>query len=204
MSNAKLSMSPASPSQTMQIVGIILLMASIVATYLYTVPNLQKANEEYANSTATLADLNTVVDGTKAGKAKLDGAKRLLSGKGITVDFLHAIMPPTEDIPGVYLEMENVANTVGGVTNFTYQVGVPIADAKAGVKIPISVSAKGSYPNLKQLLARLETLERPLSFSSISLATSIRPEDAGAISLTASGAMRAHALSDAYSLIPSK
>jgi Tfp pilus assembly protein PilO len=205
MSNLTLSSSKSSPGQTLILVGILFILVSILVSYLYMLPNLQKNYAKKANDTATMDVLSSAVARLKNDQLKLASAQNALDNKGITGDFLNKVNPQTEELPSVYLEMENVIATSSKVSAFTYQVGAPISDPKLGVKIPLVFTIKGTYLNLKEVLTRLETLQRPVTISSISFATSAttKPEDAGLLTLTSSGFLRAHALSDAYSTTPS-
>jgi hypothetical protein len=121
------------------------------------------------------------------------------------VDFakVEKVYPVTEDVPGLYLQLEGLMTAAGsvGVGGAAYQVGVPVVDlTENAVRIPVAIAGSGTYAASKALLGLLETNLRPFSVASVNLAQSVDKDKAatGVFTITISAVVRAETLSSAY------
>jgi Tfp pilus assembly protein PilO len=191
-------MKQSNPAQNLMIIGILLIVASLVGSYMYLVPQLKDARTELKTAQAKDEGLAKDVTSLQTAETELTSAEASMRSRGIDTDSVQAIIPNFEDVPSFYIQMEDIKAKAAGVS-MTYTVGVPVKGTGAiGAKIPVSVTATGSYVDLKGLLANLESNVRPITLESIAFSNSSDPKKPG-LSLTAQGFAAARSISPQYS-----
>jgi Tfp pilus assembly protein PilO len=86
-----------------------------------------------------------------------------------TIDRVDKEIPPTADLPGLILLLQNAA-TSSGVDLTTITPAIPAFDPNTGLStIPVSVNATGTYFALTEYLYKIETLPRAAKVLNISL-----------------------------------
>jgi Tfp pilus assembly protein PilO len=214
--NMSTGLGKTSPNQNLVAVGIVLILASLGVCYGFLVPGLLAARTNEAKSHASLVAVQTQIDSLNAAGALVNASNSQLASEGLSFGYLQQVLPVTEDLPGLYIQMESVvaqsSATVGGIT---YQFGTPIADPLTGAKIPITVSGNGDYPDLKTFIGRFENNVRPVTFDQLSFtvatatapgssgstpapATTTAPTAKGPVTVTATGYVTALGLSSAF------
>lgn len=201
-----LTSSQGSKNNTLVMVGVLLLVIGIGGTYEFLAPNLKAEHASLAEVTAELNGTQTDIDSLTKAKSELDTDKAALSTqKGVDFTKVANVYPKTEDIPGLYLQLEGLMGTVAGfgVTNAAYQVGAPVLDATiSAVTIPVTVSGAGSYAAAKAMVTQLETNLRPFSITTLNLSQTLDKDKGtptGLFTITAAAVVRAETLSAAYS-----
>lgn len=194
---------PASLNQNLLGIGLLLLVLGLGLSYEFFAPRLQAARSDEGTNQAKLDALTSEVDQLTTAQQNLAVTKQQLVSRGIDLNKAAAVLPATEDMPSLYIQMEDVMrrSSQAGITNPAYQLSDPALDADGTVKIPVTVTGSGSYADLKSFLTRLETNIRPVSLTSVALTT----KDANgstSLSLSATGYVRARALSSAYASTP--
>lgn len=202
------------PSQMVVLPGIILIILGIAGSYLLVLPRLQSANTARNEADAQLSTNMQNLNATDAVASQVAKVNSSLQASGIDPSKFAEILPATEEMPGLYIQMEAlIAQASTNIGSATYTLGAPAVDKVSNlVQIPITVSGNGTYPNLKQFLSSFEQNIRPVSFTQISInvaqasqagassdQSSTTSEKAkGPVNITASGYIEALALSSAY------
>jgi len=205
----KLTTTSSSPSQTAITLGALLLIIGLVVCYLFLVPQLKQANTALAKANADLASAQGNLTNITTASTHVAALKQKLAARNIDLNQISQVLPATEDIPSLYIQIQDIMDTAKGdlgVTNGTYQIADPVKTTAGDIQIPISVTATGSYTNLKTFIARFEDNIRPITFTSINFAVSSTPSDSGPstdkVTLTATGFARSQGLSSAYTTTP--
>lgn len=208
MSKLNLKLGGGSPTQTIYTIGALLLIAGLAGSYQFLMPNLRTANTEASTEQTKYQGLKQDADNLQSISIQLVKAKQKLSDKGLTPEVLSSIIPDTEDMPDLYIQMENFVSTWKPSTALTYQLGTPTSTPD-GVHIPVTLVGTGVYSQLKQLVHSIEVMQRPVTISTISFValpgkTSTitgsdgKPHTVGIMTMSATGFIRAKALSSAY------
>ena len=199
-----------SPGQLISSIGAILILAAGAGSYFFLAPRLQVAQNAQNQAEANLKAVNGEISELKDDQVKLQALKRKLADQDIDITRIQLVLPVTEQLPSLYIQMESILGMSPGLVNPTYTLGNPVKGLVFGADIPVTFSAGGTYPQLKELLTKLEQNIRPISFTQISISTSTvgKAGAAGAqadpkkvvapVTLTASGFVRAQSLSSAF------
>ena len=204
-----MQLSATSPSQTVLLSGVILLLLGLAGSYLLLLPRLQAANAVLEQADGLLkVDQQNLLAVQKV-DAQVKQVNATLVSKGVDLSKAQQILPATEQLPSLYIQMEAlVATAQATVGSPTYTLGTPIKDTEGGVQIPVTVSANGDYAHLKLLLGMFEQNIRPVSFTQISFTVATpattttaasKTPPKGVVSLSATGFVRALGFSSAYS-----
>ena len=205
-----MAVSTGSLNQNLTLLGILLIIVSVGGSYQFLILPTKTSLGELASLTAKEKGLSQDIADLKKVDQDLIQGKQTLAGQGTTLTTLQSIVPATEDMPGLYLQMEQLIKDPL-IQKGTYQLGAPSADPAGGVKIPVTLTAQGSYLSLKRFIVNLEQNIRPISFTNIaftiagqdaSASTTTVSAPAGSVSLSLTGYVTAQALSSAYSATP--
>jgi Tfp pilus assembly protein PilO len=87
-----------------------------------------------------------------------------------TIDQVNQLVPPTADLPGLIVLLQNAA-TSSGIDLFTITPSTPVFDPTTGLStISVSLSATGTYFTLTEYLYKIETMEsRAMTVLSVNL-----------------------------------
>ncbi len=190
---------PPTTSQSVALIGILLVLAGVGGTYQFLVPMLQKdraalqlAQKQRDAAVKDVSDLQKV-------HTDLGAAEQQLAITGVTPQLIAQVVPATEEMPSLYIQMESLMSD-STISQPAYQLAPPVRDA-GSVKVPITVTASGTYGSLKAFLTKMETNIRPITFTSITLSQvtgTTGNASSAPLSLSATGFARAHDVSSAY------
>jgi Tfp pilus assembly protein PilO len=202
----KLTTGGGSSNSDLIMLGIFLLIIGIGGSYKFLIPSLVSTKGENQKLIATNNGLLQDISNLKAAKSSLNLAQKNLTAMGVDLSLVNQVVPPNEEMPWLYLQMEYLINNSPNLSTPIYKIGVPLIDKTGGEgQVSVSVSATGKYEDLKQFLMKLENNIRPIVITSVNFsqpqsdstsgsATSL----AGKYSLTATGYVISQGLSAAY------
>ena len=200
--------SKTSPSQVITSVGIILLLAGGAGSYFFLAPRLQLASQASDNATTELTGIQGEITELTDDRAKLTTLKSNLAAQNIDIARIQQVLPATEQLPSLYIQIESILQASPGLVNPTYQLGTPVKGAVFGADIPVTFSAGGTYSQLKDVLVKLEQNIRPLSFTTLSITTAAASKPGAPpapgqkvvapVTITLTGFARAQSLSGAF------
>jgi Tfp pilus assembly protein PilO len=182
--------------QSIAWLGVLLLILSVFAIYWMQAPSLVQNIAYLATEEAVLAGKQRDLTQLKQAAQTLQTKEDDLASRGVTLGTLSSIIPPTEDVPGLYLLMEAIV-AEAKVSDVEYQIGRPTTE-DGGVRIPLTITAKGESPALKEFMQSLHLATRPISFTSVSIAPASETESGAVYSFSGTGYVRAGSVSDAY------
>jgi Tfp pilus assembly protein PilO len=185
------------------------MVAGVGGMYEYLAPNLKTSRGDLVAAQAKLEGLNTDIKVLTNAQALLQASlDTMQKDRGVDFSRIPYIYPKTEDIPGLYLQLEGVMRIAQaeGVALPSYQVSAPVLDStENSVHIPVTVSGTGSYDDLKNFITKLEQNLRPLSIESLNLSQTLDKDKGtptGEFTLNLAGIIRAQSLSPAYTGTP--
>jgi Tfp pilus assembly protein PilO len=139
---------------------VLLLVLFLVLPKLSQVSDAKKKLNEAIAETSTLQSEYRALQDARA-------AAPLAQEK---IDQVNREIPPTADLPGLILLLQNAA-TSSGIALLTITPGTPAFDQTTSLStISVSVSATGTYFALTEYLYKIETLPRAAKVVSMSLA----------------------------------
>lgn len=197
-----------SRNKSLTLIGVLLLLVGVGGTWQFLAPQLLQARDTLETEKAKLRGLESDVAALTTAKLQLEQTTASMrTERGVNFDRLPLVFPKTEDVPGLYLQLEALVSRAadGGLNNPrpVYQVSAPITDStNGGVTIPVAVTAVGDYLSLKQFVSDLELNLRPLSIQTINLAQNLDRESgtaSGLFTLNVAAVVRAETLSPSYS-----
>ena len=199
---------PQNFNQTFILLALAFFLIGGVACYKYAIPNLKTAKTALAQKKAQNQGLIDDIANLSQAKSAVDDAQTYLKNQ-LNVDpaQLRYVFPPTEDVPALYLQMEELARTQG-IEGATYQISPPAVDQDGLVRIPVTISATASYTDLKHFMSDLQLNIRPISLVTVSFSQAVTKDgtapDSGKMTMSATGFVRAASLSSAYSIKATK
>lgn len=180
-------------------IGILAIVVAAGAAYMFQSEPLNEAVAQNKQLEAIQKGKQNDIRALTEASSSLSEKENELTSYGVSPESLASVMPATEDISGLYLLMEALNQNAGTfVTKPSYTISTPVVDEIGSVKIPVSITASGSYSSLKRLLTTYEHATRPVSFVSVNLAPPAEGVAASNFTLSASGFVAASALSPAY------
>jgi Tfp pilus assembly protein PilO len=204
---------PLNPQQRLTVIGVAVALVSLIAAYTITLPRYRAARTDQLKSESVLAARLKDNEDLKEVEQQLTLAESQLAAVGVTKDKIAAVVPATEQIPELYIQLEQLMRQLsaadagtglrdGKVSGATYTLGVPQKQGDL-VEIAVSVQASGDYTAIKSFVASLQQNIRPLVFRTISITRTTTAEGkavgGGTLTVNLSGAIFAHDLSSAYS-----
>ncbi len=162
------------PTQQTTLIGVLFVFLGFTLVYYMLSPNLIAARTEYETQTAKLRGFEQDVTTLTAARAQLEGAKSDLVAAGVDLNKADVVVPKTESIPDLYLQLEDlVARTKFYVSDATYLIGVPSStQTETGlneVVVPVTFNFVASYAGIKALIQEMQLNTRPLSITQISM-----------------------------------
>ena len=186
------------------------MIVGLAGSYFLVLPRLQAANLALLTADSQLtADRQNLAALTQV-SVQVKKVDQALSSQGVDLKKAQQVLPPFEDMPSLYIQMEALtAQAQASIGTPTYTVGAPTKDPAGGsIQIPVSISGNGDYPHLKAFLSSFEQNIRPVTFTQLSFtiasATATPAPDKagplpkGAVTLSATGYVRATGLSAAF------
>lgn len=187
-------------SKTQSITQIGILLVVIAFGYLYfAVPKVVENKKAFDQKTADLQAMKDDATHLADVKSKLETA---LMQSGVDLKEIDQVVPPTEDMPGLYIQMENIlANNKDLITSLTYNLGQPVADPAPETTASISATFTGtaSYAQIKSFISVVQHNLRPINIDSVSLQYGEK-----GYGFTIIGKIRVRALSAAYTTTPTQ
>lgn len=157
--------------QNTAIIVVFLLMIGLGGTYQFLLPQYKEAVKKNVHLKAEKKIAEEDLRIVKDLKQNLESGKESMINRGISMNDISQAIPINEDMPGLYILLESIKDKNVNIA-FDYQLSNPVADIAGGGRIPVSITAKGSYASLKELMQDLEYLKRPLITSSFSFGQS--------------------------------
>lgn len=189
-----------SPNSTMILLGSLFIFASFVVLMMFQLPALKEARVDLDSTQATANAKQDEVQRLTAAQTTLATKEQELRSSGVNPDTLSSIIPPTENVPSLYIQMEAQLKNAPGLSKTSYQIGKPAIDPVDGIaKIPLTITTTAGYSNLKILMHNLETNIRPVTFSSINLSLTGDSTGPAPMTLSGTGFFRSQTVSSAYS-----
>lgn len=195
----------ASRNRTFMLAGLLLMIIGVGSVYVLLAPRLQAARGDLETAKAQLRGVETDIKVLTTAQNQLNQAKQVMhQEKGVDFTKLSLVYPNTEDVPGLYLQLEALMQqgSRNGMETPVYQVGVPVLDATEGsAHIPVTVSAVGTYTQIKQFVSDLELNLRPLSIQTLNLTQTFDQSKGtadGKYTINIATVVRAETLSKAY------
>jgi|GEM_PF-3827037 len=200
---------PSSPNQNVILTGVLLLLVGFASIYYFFMPQLITARTNQAAAQATKDGLISDIATLQKATTDIGAAEFTLSSQGVNFGLMSQYFPTYEDVPNLYLQMENLIQSNPKAYGVTYQIGTPLANTSAegsGINVPIVITAIGQYTDLESFIINLQTATRPLSFTEVSFTQytpsvsdkNAVPVPAGSYSLSLTGYVRAEKLSASY------
>ena len=187
------------PSSTLNLLGVLFLVIGLGGSYRFVVPQLLANRTSLAKDQAINAGLKQDVSDLQGAQRRLDLAKVQLANEGVDLNVASQVVPETEDMPSLYIQMESLM-TAPGISKASYQLGEPAAtESGTGVKIPVALNGTGTYPDVKLFINRLQKNIRPITMDSISFSVADSSKNDGLVTFSAAGFIMAQSLSPAYS-----
>jgi Tfp pilus assembly protein PilO len=150
---------------------------ALLMVFFLVLPKVAQVSDARAELTDERAKQTTLESELRA----LQDAKTAAPESQATIDRVNREIPPTADLPGLILLLQN-ASTSSGIDLTTITPAVPVVDATSGLStISVSVTVTGSYFALTEYLYKIETLPRAAKV----LTVSVSP--AGSTGTTTSG-----------------
>lgn len=199
--------SKGSPSQSASLIALLLIVGGLGGTYQFLLPMLRTEKEKLAKLTAESAGYEQDIAALHQVEVELSAGKAELQRQGTSLTKLQSVVPQTEDVPGLYIQLEQLMKEASPATA-AYQVGAPVEESPGVAKVPVSITATGTYGDLKRFITRLELNIRPLTFTTVTFSAaqasaqvqgqSTQQLPDGSLNLVASGFVRSVRLSPAY------
>lgn len=195
------------PSKNVTMAGLLCLILAFAVSYFYLVPRLLEQRTSLAETEAKLAGLEQDVATLETAKANLQDAKADLETKGVDFTLVGTHYPKTENVPDLYLQMEEILGASPTLRSSAYQIGQPVDTGTGQIRVPVTLTAIADYASLKQLLVQLQNNIRPLVLSQVNLSEAKEVVlsaqqriqlPAGSYTMSVSGYAPAQVLSDAY------
>lgn len=183
-------------NQNIQMIAGLIILGVGVGIYYFFIPNLTAKKNDLAlakNQEEVLTH-----DNLELQNAKRDVETAVSSFK-LDLNRISRVYPAFEEMPELYVQMESMVNRLPSNLKFKYVLGIPTTDA-TGVKIPVNITASGSYADLKTLIATLEETIRPITLAQVGFEPTKDQEGklTGGYNLSAQGYVRSAGLSPAY------
>lgn len=210
----------ASTSNTISVAAVLLIIAGLFWQESSLVPQLRDATATSQANQQQIAASDQNITVLQSAGQKLQSAVANLGQQGIDRNLFQRVLPATEDLPDLYVQMEAVlASNQPGISGPTYSLGTPALSPNTAdngqATIPVTLGASGHYLDLKHYLAVLERTTRPVTFTSLGFSRPVAAASTGssdpntpatpattsstALVLTATGYFRSLGLSSAYS-----
>jgi Tfp pilus assembly protein PilO len=148
------------------IAGVAAVALAVLLVFFFVLPKLSQVSD----ARAKLADERARQTTLESQLAALKDAKNAAPVSQATIDRVDREIPPTADLPGLILLLQN-ASTSSGIDLTTITPAVPVFDATTGLStISVSVTATGSYFALTEYMYKIETLPRAAKVLTASVA----------------------------------
>lgn len=154
------------PSVLPLYVGTILV---IVASGVWLVPTITRNATDLANKQAEVSAYQTQINALNAAQQELDAA-----GPTGTIPIneatLNETIPPHRDYEDLLAMVESIGVT-SGITEPIAVSYTPVTEGRAAAiaETPLSITARGSYSAIEQLLSNMQTSLRPIALKSVDL-----------------------------------
>jgi len=159
------------------IAGVASIVVAALMIFVLVLPKLGQVSDAKKQLEAARAKQSTLESQLRA----LQDAKNAAPVAQKTIDRVNQEIPPTADLPGLILLLQNAA-TSSAIDLVTITPSTPAFDATTGLStISVSVSATGTYFALTEYLYKIETLPRAAKVLSITLS----PGETSALTMAA-------------------
>jgi Tfp pilus assembly protein PilO len=137
----------------------------LLLVFFLVLPKLSQVSDAKKKLNEAIAQTSTLQSEYRA----LQDARAAAPQAQEKIDQVNREIPPTADLPGLILLLQNAA-TGSGINLLTITPGTPVFDQTTNLStISVSVSVTGTYFSLTEYLYKIETLPRAAKVVSISL-----------------------------------
>lgn len=158
------------PARSLVLVGLLFLIAGIGGAYMLLLPNLQAKRTDLAAAEAELAGLKQDVQTLETAERNLASAKAELEARNVNFARLSVHYPRTEEVPNIYLQIEEIIQTNPGARNVMYSVGQPVETGTGQARVPVTLTTSGEYSAMKEFLNQLQHNIRPFVLTQVVMA----------------------------------
>jgi Tfp pilus assembly protein PilO len=138
----------------------------LLLVFFLVLPKLSQVSDAKKKLNEAIAETSTLQSEYRA----LQDARAAAPQAQEKIDQVNREIPPTADLPGLILLLQNAAAS-SGINLLTITPGAPAFDQTTNLStISVSVSATGTYFALTEYLYKIETLPRAAKVVSMSLA----------------------------------
>jgi Tfp pilus assembly protein PilO len=138
----------------------------LLLVFFLVLPKLSQVSDAKKKLNQAIAQTSTLQSEYRA----LQDARAAAPQAQEKIDQVNREIPPTADLPGLILLLQNAA-TSSGIDLLTITPGTPAFDQATNLStLALSVSASGTYFALTEYLYKIETLPRAAKVLSITLA----------------------------------
>jgi Tfp pilus assembly protein PilO len=135
--------------------GVIAVVLAILLLLFLVLPKMGQVSDAKKKFDGARSNQTTL----ESELAALQDAQSAAPQSQKTIDEVNRLVPPTADLPGLILLLQNAA-TGSGIDLFTITPSTPVFDATTGLStISVSLSATGTYFTLTEYLYKIETLQ---------------------------------------------
>ena len=132
------------------------LALAVIMVFFLVLPKMNDVTQAQAELETVQAEGSAL----ESQKAALEDAQKNSAEYEATIAAVEAKIPPTIEVPGVILLLDNAA-TASSLNLTTFTPGTPALDETTGLStLDIAVSVQGTYFSLDQFLYKIETLPR--------------------------------------------
>jgi Tfp pilus assembly protein PilO len=190
----------AQQSQSTSVVLLLLLtFGTLFALNSFTRPQLEKSVQTEADAKSKLAGLKEDAASLRAAKANLATAKSTLEEQGVSFNALSSHMPKTEQLPGLYKQVQATIKSNSGVKEVAYQIGQPVIDpATALARVPFTINGTGAYSDLRTFVTALSNDVRPLTITQLTYTVATKSDVANGYTASITGYFAAEGLSASF------
>jgi Tfp pilus assembly protein PilO len=150
------------------VAGAAALALAVLLVFFLVLPKLAQISDARKSLADAVSQTSTLESQLKA----LQDAQENAPQSQATIDRVDQQIPPTADLPGLILLLQNAASG-SGIDLTTITPAVPAFDPTTGVStIPVSINATGTYFALTEYMYKIETLPRAAKVLNVSLSGS--------------------------------
>jgi Tfp pilus assembly protein PilO len=169
------------PAQNIIAIAVVVILAAFGSAYMYVIPQLTTARTALKTAQAKAEGVDADIQTLKSAQTALQAQVKALQAKGVDFTTFESVDPPTEDMPGLYIQFESIAlkaKQIGlTVNDSTYSN--PVVGPGGGARIPVNFSVTGQYENLRKFIDMAETNSRPLIITSLTISQATKTPAAG-------------------------
>lgn len=173
-------------------ISALIILLFFAGTYFYLLPQYKESQTLKYQNKAKLIELKETSQKMESLKNLIDSSKVKAEARGVNFAQFKNVYPSTEQMPEMVVQLDQI-KAENKALDMKYTLSTPENDGITA-KMKLSVQASGLYPQLRDLIDRLQRNIRPVIFEQISITT----DDGGKVSLSGDGYVQVKAISSTY------